>query len=162
MNIQMINKKDQLEKLNKAYLAFVEVVESLTPEAFLRSLGDWTPRDVVAHLIGWNRNILRGCRQILKGETPSYHADALNDYRTINAGFIAQYDSTDRAVLLNELAKGKEELSDFLSDVSELEWAKDFGPRHYRGGPATVSRAADSITGDYIEHTREIRAGQTR
>jgi len=106
-------------------------------QIFLRSIKDWTPRDIVAHLVGWNHNILTGCEQIMAGSIPFYHSDALNDYRNLNAEFIARYKSTDRVTLLRELAQGKDELASYLSKVSELDWDKDFGVRHYRGGVAT-------------------------
>lgn len=158
--IDSVPKDPQLEKLNKAYDDFVSVVNSLTPEAFLHSLGDWTPRDVVAHLIGWNYNIRQGCQQIRTGAAPFYHGDALNDYRTLNAEFIARFDSTDRAVLLRELEKGRAELTSFLNTIAESDWDRDFGARHYRGGPATIARSVASLTQEYLDHAREITGGR--
>ena len=72
-----MKREEQLEQFDKAYGNFVDVVNSLSAEAFLRSLGGWTPRDIVAHLIGWNRNIRVGCGQIRNGLAPFYHQDAL-------------------------------------------------------------------------------------
>jgi hypothetical protein len=158
----MIIKNDQLGKFEKAYQDFVGVVDSLTPADFLRSLGDWTPRDIVAHLIGWNRNILIGCQQIQAGISPFYHGDGLNDYRTINAESIVRYDSTDRDALLRELAQGKDELTTFLRGVADQDWGRDFGVQHYRGGAATIGRSVESITRDYADHGQEISRGQAR
>ncbi len=146
----------RMEKLEQAYSSFAAAANALSPGAFLRSLGDWTPRDVVAHLIGWNRYILTGCEQIRSGISPFYHKDGLNDYRQINAVSIARYNSTDCGVLLNELADSKDELITYLRGLNELDWYKDYGPRHYRGGPATVARSIESLTGDYINHTAEM------
>lgn len=157
-----MTKADQLRELEQAYERFAAVVTSLSPTQFLRSLGDWTPRDVLAHLIGWNRNILVGCQQIQVGATPFYHADAQNDYRHVNAEFIARFDSTDREALLRELAKGKDLLTSYLEGVDEGDWERDFGVSHYRGGTATVARAAESIIRDYTDHAREIVEGTAR
>ncbi len=156
----MITKNDQLGKFEKAYQDFVGVVNSLTPADFLRSHGDWTPRDIVAHLIGWNHNIRLGCQQISTGLSPFYHRDGPNDYRSINAESIARYNSTDRHALLQELALAKDELTAFLHSVAEQDWGKDFGVQHYRGGAATIGRSVESITRDYADHAQEISKGQ--
>lgn len=149
-------KTDQLEEFDKAFDHFVRVVDSLPSSQFLASLGDWTPRDIVAHLVGWNRNILVGCQQIQSGLQPFYHVDGPNDYRSLNAEIIRRFSSTDRLALLRELAKGKDLLISYLEGVDDHDWNKDFGPRHYRGGPATISRAVESLINDYVNHAAEI------
>ena len=156
----MATADERLEQLDKAYSAFVDTVNALSADAFLRSLGDWTPRDIVAHLIGWNHNILTGCQQIRAGVSPFYHKDALNDYRIINSVSISRHRSTDRAVLLKELADSRDGLVAYVKGLDELDWDKDYGPRHYRGGPATVGRSIESLAADYFNHMQEIqRAG---
>ncbi len=155
-----MSKTDQLVQFEMAFDHFVRVVESLSPDRFLASLGDWTPRDVVAHLIGWNRNVLVGCQQIQGGMSPFYHVDGPNDYRRLNAEIIARFNSTDQPALLRELSKGRDLLVSYLEGVNEHEWNKDFGVEHYRGGPATISRALESLTADYVNHAAEI-AGQS-
>jgi hypothetical protein len=155
-----MNRDQQLDQLDKAYRNFVEGVTSLSTESFLRSLGDWAPRDIVAHLIGWNRNIRIGCGQIRNGLVPFYHKDGPNDYRSINGGLIARYNSTDRAALLRELGVSKDELVAYVTGLDLEDWDKDWGVQHYRGGPATIGRSIESLTGDYINHAEEIRQGR--
>lgn len=156
----MHSRDEGLQQLDKAYSAFVEAVRSLSSRTLLRSLGDWTPRDIVAHLIGWNRNIRIGCQQIRSGLSPFYHKDGPNDYREINANSIARYNSTDRSALLKELANSKDELVAYVKGLDSQDWDKDYGPQHYRGGPATIERWIKSLTGDYINHTEEIGDGR--
>ncbi len=149
-------RNQQLQEFDDAFNRFVHVVESLTTEQFLASLGDWTPRDVVAHLVGWNRNVLVGCQQIQSGLQPFYHVDGPNDYRALNAEIIARFNSTDRPALLRELAKGRDLLVSYLDGVDDHEWDKDFGVKHYRGGTATIGRAVQTLTADYVDHAAEI------
>jgi hypothetical protein len=153
---KFLDKSTRLKQHDRAYADFVELVRRLTPVQLLRRDGDWAPRDVVAHLIGWNRNIRLGCDEIRAGTAPFYHGDAANDYRTINAGFTTRYDSTDGDVLLSELAEASRALREYFEGMSESDWARDFGPQHYRGGPATIDRCAESITREYEEHGRQI------
>ena len=150
----------QLTDLRTAYESFLETVNRLTPESFLRPLGDWTPRDIVAHLIGWNRITLVGCGQVREGSEPFYFYDGTNDYRIINAGFIRRFDSAERKVLLDDLAATLDTLLAYLPTINESEWEADTGVVHYRGGPATVARCVDSLVRDYGKHRLEILDGQ--
>jgi hypothetical protein len=153
----MHSRKEGIAQLEQAYSAFVEAVSSLPSEDFLRTLGDWRPRDITAHLIGWNRNILKGCRQIRDGVPPFYYYDGPNDYRIENAASIAKYSSKDRTALLLELKKSKDELVAYVKGLPADEWDHDFGPRHYRGEAATVARSIQSLAGDYATHTQELK-----
>jgi hypothetical protein len=47
-------REKQLSDLEIAYSAFIETVKDLSPELFLKPLGDWTLRDIAAHFVGWN------------------------------------------------------------------------------------------------------------
>ena len=155
-----MTRDEQISQLHKVHQDFVKVVLSMSEERFLSSLGDWAPRDIVAHLIGWNRNIRVGCEQIRTGVSPFYHFDGPNDYRSENAKSIARYSSRERKALLDELATSKDELVAYVTELDEHDWNKDFGPQHYRGGPATIARSIASLTGDYLGHTEEIIKGR--
>ena len=149
----------QLEDLKSAYESFAQTVKDLSPAAFLRSLGDWALRDIVAHLIGWNRITLVGCGQVREGVEPFYFYDGTNDYRVINAGFFRRFDSTERDVLLGQMAATMDALVPYLKSIDEAEWELDTGVVHYRGGPATVARCVDSLVRDYRKHRLEILEG---
>ena len=152
-------KEKQLADLNTNYQAFVETLKSLPPENLLSSLGDWTPRDIAAHFVGWNRITLEGCSALRKGAEPDYFYDGTNDYRKVNANFFVQYPSTDRDELLKEIASTYETLMNYLKTIPESEWELDTGIVHYRGNPATVARCVDSLIRDYAKHMQEIIDG---
>jgi hypothetical protein len=150
----------QMADLASAYQAFVVTIRELSPQAFLTSLGDWSPRDIVAHFIGWNRITLEGCSQLQQNQVPHYFYDGTNDYRIVNAEFISRYDSTEREALLFEMASTMQTLMTYLDGVAEQDWERDAGVVHYRGGPATVARCVDSLIRDYRKHRDEIIHGQ--
>ena len=150
------NKTKQISDLKLAYESFVRAVNDLPADAFLKSLGDWAPRDIVAHLIGWNRITLVGCGMLREGVEPFYFYDGTNDYRKVNAKFFEQYNSTDRKILLAQLASGMDALVPYLQSIDEDEWELDSGIVHYRDGPATVARCVDSLIRDYRKHSEEI------
>ncbi len=153
------NKTKQLSDLKTAYKDFVEAVQGLNTDGFTKSLGDWTPRDIVAHLVGWNRITLVGCGMLREGVEPFYFYDGTNDYRKVNAKFFEQYNSTDRTILLTQLSSGMDALALYLQSIDEDEWELDTGIVHYRGGPTTVARCVDSLVRDYRKHREEILQG---
>lgn len=156
----MFDSRDtQLVDLETAYQAYMETAINLNPEQFTASLGDWTPRDIAAHFIGWNRITLAGCSALREGAEPFYFYDGTNDYRRVNAKFLTRYPSTDHAELLKEIQETKEILVTYLNTIPEAEWEMDTGIVHYRGGPATVARCVDSLIRDYRKHRQEILDG---
>ena len=44
-----------LEQLQRNVHSFIRTVRTLSTEQFLTKMNGWAPRDVTAHLIGWNR-----------------------------------------------------------------------------------------------------------
>ncbi len=150
------HREKQLADLDMAYEAFIETVCELPAEEFLRPLGGWTPRDIVAHFIGWNRITLVGCGQVREGSEPFYFHDGTNDYRKVNAGFFQRYNSTDRETLLRDMSATMNALAGYLQTIGEDEWEADTGVVHYRGGSATVARCVDSLIRDYHKHRAEI------
>jgi hypothetical protein len=154
-------RQDQLKDLEAGYQTFVSVVRELSSEDFLASLGDWTPRDIAAHFVGWNRITLGGCAALRDGGLPFYFYDGTNDYREINGGFFRRFSSREREVLLRQMGQSMQELVAYLSGMDEAEWEQDTGVVHYRGGPATVARCVDSLIRDYRKHMEEIRAAHS-
>lgn len=156
----MFDSRDkQLTDLETAYIAFIETTQSLSAENFLNPIGDWTPRDIAAHFIGWNRITLAGCSELREGVQPFYFYDGTNDYQKINAEFFEQFPSIDRDELIEEIKSAKEALVAYLKSIPASEWELDTGILHYRGDPATIARCVDSLIRDYRKHRQEIMDG---
>ena len=153
------NRLEQLADLELVYEAFTQTARALSPNDLMKPLGDWTPRDILAHFIGWNRITLVGCAEICEGIEPFYFYDGTNDYRKVNEFFFKKFDSIDRDVLLDQIKKTRDTLVTYLWSINENEWELDTGIVHYRGGPATVARCVDSLIRDYRKHREEIISG---
>lgn len=147
---------EYLLTIRNAYEAFYQCILWLSDNLFLEAMDGWAPRDVVAHLIGWNGNMITACNQILKGETPTYYQDAAHDFQHINANFVAQYPSTDKEIMLSLLAESFEKFEAFLHGLDPGDFEADHGVLHYSGDPANVGRVIRSLAGDYDHHRREI------
>ena len=130
-------------------------VDTLPALLFLTKIDSWSPRDVLAHLIGWNRYTIEGCQQIRKGETPFYFIDPGDDFSKVNALLVQEYYSSDKRRLINELETSAQELEQFLLSVDPTEWEADYGVT-YEGGPVTIKNSIDVLIRDYVVHRQQI------
>lgn len=145
-----------LHLLTQAYQRFTELIASLSDEQFLSPMDSWAPRNVVAHLVGWNSLMIEAALSIMAGSPPAYYEDAPNDYSNINAGFTEKFSSESKRDLLADLRSSMEKLERFLSSLPAEELAKDHGVKHHSGSPATVARIIESLASDYQYHTNQI------
>ena len=147
--------EDQLEHFERCVEAFAGSVAALDERVFLRKVANWTVRDIVAHLVGWNRHILRGAKQILRCELPFYEVDPGSDYSNVNAALVREYGDTDRSALLESLAATAGELTAFLRAIDPGDWDRNFGVLH-KGETLTVKSTVDDLIGDYDHHRVQL------
>jgi hypothetical protein len=153
----MENEK-HLSTLTKAYQDFRACSLAVPDSLFLASMDGWSPRDVIAHLIGWNDGMIEAIQSILRGETPEYYSDAGSDYRSINAAYFRRYPSLSRAELLDDLDASMLAFQQFILALDPAELDASHGVRHYSGRPATAAGVILSLAGDYTAHCEQMRA----
>ena len=146
----------QIGRLNEGVREIRAAVEALTDDTFLGPLGNWTPRDVVAHLIGWNRYYVRGARQLLEGELPFYHVEPGEDYGNVNARIVAEYRSESRSALLTEHESAASELADFLTQLTERQWSTSTGVM-LDSEELTIRKEVDWLIEDHHHHSQQLR-----
>ncbi len=142
-------------RLREAVARFVESIEGLPEEAFLREVDGRSPRDIVAHLIGWNRYTVEAHDELQRGELPACLADTGEDFATVNARSMERYASRDRRELLAELHASAEELDHLLASLPPEEHDDNHGVT-WRGRPVTIGWLADAVRHDFDEHRQEI------
>lgn len=144
-------------QLEASARAFAECVSAVPQAAFLTQYTEWSPRDVVAHLIGWNDYTLRGCQQIQAGQLPFYFEDIPHDFSHVNAASVAKYASPDNVQLLASLDETLRALLAFLADLEQEAWDKDFGAPTWNGHLVTISTQVIPLIEDYTGHMQEIQ-----
>lgn len=152
-----MSRHEALLPIKNATQDFVDVITTLSDEQFLTPLYEWTPRDMVAHLIGWNSLMVESSQSILAGKPPAYYDDTPFNYSHINAGYTAKFSSQSKHELLAELKSSMEGFEAFFLGLSDEELEADHGIRHYSGVPATIGKLITSLAGDYEYHTQQIR-----
>ena len=149
---------DETDQLRASIETFTECLAALPADVFLRPVTAWSPRDVVAHLIGWNVYTLEGCRDLQQGKAPAYLSDAANDFAHVNAASVQRYAATDRDLLLDQLRSTADALLRYLQDLAPEDWNRDFGVREADGQPARIHNDIEALTADYLGHAREVAA----
>jgi hypothetical protein len=152
-----MNGQKDMASLEHAYQDFTAIILSLSDEQFLSPMDGWAPRDVVAHLAGWNGLMIESSLAILAGKPPTCYADVQNNYSNINAGFTARYSSRSKQELLAELRSTMKEFEVFIDSLSAEDLAADHGVVHYSDSPATVGRIITSLAGDYRDHAHQMK-----
>lgn len=147
----------QIKQLDQAVGNFRTCIQDLPESRFLQPMHGWTPRDVLAHLIGWNRLYITGLGEIKSGELPSYFSDDENDYSNVNAESVEVYATLDQGLLLDELQDSSQALQDYLLLLDPGDWKADFGVR-FRGSTITIESEVAELIEDYDDHREEIQA----
>jgi hypothetical protein len=162
-----MTREQDLQALQSAFETFTACLSSLPVLVFLRPMTQWAPRDVVAHLIGWNRYTRTGYHSPwpsprsgegqgeAQGMVPFYFADAADDFRHVNAHSVQTYASPEKSTLLEELTNSFQELLHFLASLPPEAWEADYRVPH-KGGPVTIAHTVGALSSDYLEHTKEI------
>jgi len=153
--------EDQAKKFEQCIEEFAETFATLDKQLILRKVINWTARDIIAHLIGWNLYIVKGSKQIIRGELPFYDINPGPDYSNINAELIRKYSDTDRSVLLSKLADSAGELVSFLRTIDPTDWDRDFGVRH-NDEKLTVKDTIEDLIADYNHHKVQLNGLRTR
>lgn len=149
------------QRLQTSIEAFAKCIAALPTDNFLRPVTAWSPRDVAAHLIGWNVQTLEGCRDLLHGKVPTYLSDAADDFQHVNAASVQRYDSTDRDVLLDQLRVTADALLRYLEALAPEDWDRDCGVYEADGQPASIRNDIEALTADYLGHAQEVGAWAT-
>jgi hypothetical protein len=146
----------QVAKFGLSVQDLARCVASLSEELFLEKIYEWSPRDIVAHLVGWNRYIIEGSKQIMRGELPFYDIEPGEDYSKVNDVLIREYSSRGKQELLDELQTSAQELKQFLQSLDVSEWDHDYGVKH-QGATITIRNTIDDLIEDYDIHREQIK-----
>ena len=151
--------RQESEQLQANMHQFMRTIRALSPEQFRQSMNGWAPRDVVAHLIGWNRTAIEISGSILNDETPEALVDPGEDFCDVNAAFVKQYASTDMIELLRELELSYQELARYLYTIGEADWTHEVAVPGW-DNPVSVAENIQAIAVDFADHAHEIEEWQ--
>jgi hypothetical protein len=142
-------------ELAAAIARFIEAVERQPDAAFLQARDGRTPRDIVAHLIGWNWGAVAMRDELRRGESPACLTDPGPNFSRVNGLSMAKYPSRNKAELLGQLRESAAAYDAMLGELPDAEWHAERG---FALGdwPITNANLAAALVHDFSEHRAEI------
>jgi hypothetical protein len=141
------------ERLRRAQAEFLEAIEGVEPN---RIVGGWSVRDVVAHLVDWNEEILLAAEHLLgRRAKPAHHP--IVEIERFNADSAARHAGDGWAELVTQLAGTVERA---VAVAGEFEGRLDEHVEHPWNNHGTIRDLFHGVCGHQEEHTIELRAAR--
>jgi hypothetical protein len=119
-------------------------------------LGEWSVKEILAHLIGWDHTYIAAVQDLQAAELPSFYAAYDADWQSYNRNLVHQYRVGEWSELLTAARRAHEQLVDYLRTLPDEEFGQDWGVR-YGGTPVTIASLVEAEIKDEREHLRQIR-----
>ena len=120
-------------------------------------LGIWSVKDLLAHLVGWDRANIESVKELLAGQKPSVFAQWNPNWSAYNARLVREYKRDSMAELCTLVGHSHRALVDYLGTVPADQFDKYQGVRSPRGKPITISGYLQAEIDDEQEHLAQIR-----
>jgi hypothetical protein len=119
-------KKDEIiSGLIEARRRILETAEGLAPQERSRVfLGEWSTKELIAHLIGWDYTNAEAVREILAGQKPSFWSHYDRDWQSYNAVLVAKYGRDDWMELMSAVHQSHRQLIDYLRTIPADEYLR--------------------------------------
>jgi hypothetical protein len=118
-------------------------------------LGEWSVKDLLAHLEGWDTANKQAVNEILAGQLPAFYQQIDKDWQTFNASLVKRYRKEDLGELVGEVETSHRALLETLEAVPAESLDRDYEVR-YKGWKVTVSRLMNAELSDEIEHLDQL------
>lgn len=131
-------------------------VAGLSPEQHNQFfLGEWSVKELLAHLIGWDYTYIAAIQDLIAGELPSFYEAYDADWRSYNSNLVREYEKENWSELVSALQQSHKQLVDYVQTLPDEAFGTDWGVR-FRGTNVTIARLIEAETADEREHFRQI------
>ena len=115
-----MSRDDLLNALDAAFAELLAAVEGLSDKQMTSVwYGDWSVRDILAHIIGWHHETGGMLERMARGEKPAPEGTDYSDVDGWNARFVQTWRSASLPALLEELAASKASFAAAARQVPE-------------------------------------------
>ena len=87
-------------------------------------LGEWSVKDLLAHLAGWDRTYIVAVGEILAGQKPAFWGHYDRDWATFNARLVDEYGQGSFSDVLRAVEESQRALIAYLQSVPAEEFVK--------------------------------------
>lgn len=149
-------KKEQvINKLAQAWDEFNESFAGLSDEQIAHSAvtGDWTVKDLIAHISWWEEEALKHLPHILQGITPPRYKDAYGGLDAFNAFMSEKKHSLSLDEIQKQAVESHHRLIHYLGTIPE---------EYFKTETRFRRRLRLDTYSHYPEHTQAIRVWRTK
>jgi len=149
-----MSKDALLREMDAGFAALMDAVNGLSEEQMTRVwYGDWSVRDILAHVAGWHREEIAMLERMARGERPVPESADYTDDDAWNARFAAKWRAASAGEVLAELNASKEA---YLAAASRLP------EERFEEGRTASRLVQQGCIEHYREHADEIREWRER
>src|SRR4051812_47019619 len=126
-----MNREQLLQKLDKAWTALKESYAGLTGSQLTEPgvTGDWSVKDLLAHVTTWEEETLEHLPLIIEGGKPPLYA-TIGGIDVFNAQSIEKKRSLSLPEVLRQLDETHHRLTNYIESVPEEQFIKETRFRH--------------------------------
>ncbi len=149
-----MSKNALLREMEAGFAGLLSAVDGLSEEQMTRVwYGDWSVRDILAHIAGWHREEIAMLERLARGERPVPESADYTDDDAWNARFVAKWRAASAGEVLAELKAIKEA---YLAAAGRLP------EERFEEGRTAQRLVRQGCTEHYREHGDEIREWRGR
>ncbi len=146
-----------ISKLARARGGLLDRARSLPPSKQSRIfLGVWSPRHILAHLIGWDWTNLQAVSELRRHKVPSFYKYHDKDWASYNSKLVPRHNRGSFHQLLTSAQKSHARLLAKLRTVPAEDIVEDRGIR-FRGWTVTIERLLEAEAEDERTHNRQLQ-----
>jgi hypothetical protein len=120
-------------------------------------LGTWSAHDIVAHLVGWDHANREAIGAIRAGQLPAFYAQYDRDWRTFNAGLVAEHKQETLEQTVALAGRSHDVLLATLAAIPAEDVSRDYGVRSSGRRRVTIAMLLTVEARDERKHARQIR-----
>jgi len=150
-----MDKQQLLKQLDKAWLAIKEAYAGLSDAQMTEPgvTGDWSAKDILAHVTTWEEEALKYLPLIIKGGRPPRYSVMYGGINAFNAQMTEQKRRLPLAVILKQLDETHRRLIDYIHGAPEDQFTRETRFRR---------RLRLDTYSHYPKHARAIRQWRER
>ena len=159
------NKQELLSEAQKEYEALMKQIAEFTPEKMVRPgvIGVWSVKDIMAHLLEWQRMFMGWYEAGLRGQKPATPAKGYNwsELPALNQDIYERYRNAKLDGIRNQLETSHNHMLNLAGSLSEEEL---FTPASHKWtGTSTLAAYVNSCSGAHYRWARTgIRRGTNK
>ncbi len=158
MNNAQTNKEQLVAEAIAARRDLLDAASALTEaDEDTVFLGQWTVKDLLAHLVGWDYANLEGIEAILAGRLPAFYAHYDPDWRAFNARLVGEFRRGCLAESIDSAEASHRALLAVAQAVPADEFGKDHGVRSPGGRRVTIDMLLSAEATDERKHARQLK-----